>query len=191
MSNNVIIIDIAESYVRDKAATELLPQPAMGNMKPTNPEYAAKFAEKQAKIFEDAKENPLFMGVAKVRWVRYDAMSQTATKALTSTPEDFVKEVYGGKGSWNGAVLCGIHPTRHKRAILNTLLRTTPNISSGFLEAPAFNPWHVVSAPSEGEWPLAGKALGYAGVDSIGDTLELLRALGPAVFKLVRRYESA
>lgn len=56
-----------------------LPEPAMGNMKPTTPGYAEKWEEKRAKQIEELKDEPSAVSIEQVSWAFNEAPILTGT----------------------------------------------------------------------------------------------------------------
>lgn len=64
----MMILKMAFKLKVNPGAEASLPEPAMGNMKPTTPGYAEKWEEKRAKQREELKDEPYCVRVEEVAW---------------------------------------------------------------------------------------------------------------------------
>lgn len=173
---NILILNVSLKVL--PGAEKMLPEPAMGNMKPGSDAYTAKWNEKRAKQLMEAADHPLY---GQPTDVQYAVVSMGIDLLLgeqghLSVPE-FIKKPFK-----DIALITGTHPTTHARAILVECLRAKLKFDPWFVSAPKLNPWHLVCPPSQGTYEDVIKVLGD-GIGPVTDTLELLKKLGPDALK--------
>lgn len=106
-----------------KGAEASLPEPAMGNMKPTSEGYKEKWQEKRAKQIEDLKDEPFYTQIEGVNWV------STGGTRLAGNFENFL-EYLNGCDPFD--VLVSPSPTRDIRAVACECWRLARRVPTSF-----------------------------------------------------------
>lgn len=180
----VTFINVSSTAV--DGVEKLLPEPAMGNMKPDSAGYKEKWQEKRNRQLEDAATTPImarplsiqaaciaFTGEGPKLWkLQIDAVECT-------TVADFYEKFHS-----SGRPIIGVHPTTHSRIIINEAIRHSMEVG-WLLAAPKINPWHAVCPPSEAEYPLVAKLLELPCKGPLEDTLALMNRLGSMALPLL------
>lgn len=190
---NLLILDVrANKTVPDK----YLPTPAMGNMRQDNPEYQAKYAEKLARLREEAVSDPVLAEPcsAMALYCQVKPASDSSHKSalievqpprlaniiLEGADRLLVFEQFSALVSPTGPepfVISGTHPHTHLRMLINSCLRRGASIPLCLrTTSRVYNPWRELGVTQE--YPASAELLGQRMDNPVMATFDLLFKTG-------------
>lgn len=164
------ILKMALQLKVNQGAEASLPEPAMGNMKPTTEGYREKWLEKRAKQIEELKDEPYCVTVEKAAW------AIGSDPVMDGSFEDFVRYLGGLKALIDRVV--SPRPSRDIKIVVCECWRREIDVPAVF----CYRPLDIMRLFGAGKDDMLGSC--RAPAETVGLLTKALNMLGSQVFNL-------